>query len=133
MTENDQPQFAPPSYPQAQPYPQSQAYPQYPQPGFAPSGPAPLGVPAPPPSNAGWAVAAVIFFWPLAFAAFNHSSSVFPKWATGDYAGAQYSSNRARELGRISLFVFVGLFAVFIAFYVILIVVAISSAGDSYY
>ena len=34
----------------------------------APGAPVPLG---PPPHNVGWAVAAVLFFWPLSFSAFK--------------------------------------------------------------
>ncbi|QDQ93046.1 CD225/dispanin family protein [Rhodococcus sp. WB9] len=57
----------------------------------------------PPPSNVGWAVAAVVFFWPLAFAAFSNALNVFPRWSTGDLDGALAASKRARTLGIIAL------------------------------
>ncbi|MFC9840367.1 CD225/dispanin family protein [Rhodococcus sp. NPDC127530] len=56
-----------------------------------------------PPSNVGWAVAAVVFFWPLAFAAFSDALKVFPRWCSGDLAGARAASRRARTLGIIAL------------------------------
>ncbi len=94
---------AQPGYPQ-QPYP---GVPQY------PAGPAPAqygGQPPLPPSNAGWAVASILFFWPLAFAAFNHLHSIFPKWSMGDYQGAQYASERVATLGKIALGIGVAVF-----------------------
>ncbi|MFG1785673.1 CD225/dispanin family protein [Rhodococcus oryzae] len=124
---------AAPSYPQP-------AYPSYPQPAQAPQPmqapvqygpPVPGAVPAPPPTNAGWAVAAVVFFWPLAFAAFNHSSSVYPRWALGDYQGAQYASDRAKQLGKISLGLAIGLGVLFFILYGVIIAAAISGIEDS--
>ncbi|MFC9761857.1 CD225/dispanin family protein [Rhodococcus jostii] len=56
-----------------------------------------------PPSNVGWAVAAVVFFWPLAFAALSNALKVFPRWSTGDLDGARTASRRARTLGIIAL------------------------------
>ncbi|MGB3770025.1 MAG: CD225/dispanin family protein [Rhodococcus sp. (in: high G+C Gram-positive bacteria)] len=102
--------------------------PQYPGPGYPQQnyGPPPL-----PPTNAGWAAAALIFFWPLAFSAFNHSSSVFPRWSLGDYQGAQYASDRTKELGKYALYIFGGLFVLFILFYVVIIAFAIA-AGSSF-
>ena len=48
-------------------------------------------------------MAAVLFFWPLAFAAFNHLHDMYPKWAMGDHQGAQYASERVKKLGKIAL------------------------------
>ena len=59
----------------------------------------------PPPHNVGWAVAAVLFFWPLSFSAFIHAFNVYPLWAAGNYAGAQYASDRVRRLGQLSLWI----------------------------
>ncbi|WP_454557265.1 CD225/dispanin family protein, partial [Salmonella enterica] len=59
----------------------------------------------PPKSNAGWAVASILFFWPIAFAAFNHLHDIYPKWAMGDHQGAQYASERVKKLGQISLLI----------------------------
>lgn len=92
--------------------------------------PAAQGAPYPPPTNAGWAVAAVLFFWPIAFSAFTHSSNVMRLWAIGDYAGAQYASTRARELGRIALFVWLGIMVLVVVFYVIVIVSIVSTANS---
>ncbi|EKT84317.1 CD225/dispanin family protein [Rhodococcus opacus] len=104
---------------QQQQPPQSQPYPgQY--------GPPPL-----PPSNAGWAVAAVLFFWPLAFAAFNHVHDVYPKWAMGDYQGAQYASDRAKVLGKIALWIWVALIVVFVIGYAILIIALVANSNTS--
>jgi interferon-induced transmembrane protein len=61
---------------------------------------------APPPSHAGWAVVAVLFFWPLAFSAFTHSFNVYPLWAQGDVEGAKAASDRVRKLGQVSLWLF---------------------------
>ena len=83
--------------------------------------------PALPAANAGWAAAAVIFFWPLAFAAFNHSSRVYPLWASGDFAGAQYASDRARSLGKISLLLWVVSLALIVVFYIVVIAFAVSA------
>jgi Interferon-induced transmembrane protein len=58
---------------------------------------------SPPPAHAGWAVASLLFFWPLSFAAFNHAFNVYPLWARGDTAGAVAASDRVRRLGQISL------------------------------
>ncbi|WP_235579464.1 MULTISPECIES: CD225/dispanin family protein [unclassified Rhodococcus (in: high G+C Gram-positive bacteria)] len=104
--------FGAPAYPQQQPQ-----QPQY--------GPPPL-----PPTNAGWAAAALIFFWPLAFSAFNHSSSVFPRWSLGDYQGAHYASERTKQLGKYSLYIAIGLFVLFILFYVVLIAFAVSTSSS---
>lgn len=59
--------------------------------------------PPPPPSNVGWAVAAMMFFWPLAFFAFSDALKVFPRWCSGDLDGARAASSRARMLGIIAL------------------------------
>lgn len=94
-------QYGAPAYPQ-QPYPSAPQYPSAPAPGQ-------YGQPPLPPSNAGWAVASIIFFWPLAFSVFNHLHSIFPKWSMGDYQGAQYASERVKQLGMIALGIGIGL------------------------
>ncbi len=85
-----------------------------------------------PPTHAGWAVAAVIFFWPLAFAAFNHSSRVTGLWLSGDHVGAQEASDRARSLGKIAVVVCAVLTAAIIALYVLAIAAAVTSPGVYY-
>ena len=89
----------------------------------------PPQVTAPPPVNAGWAVASLLFFWPLSFSAFTHAFNVYPLWASGNVAGAQYASDRARRLGQLSLWIFGGLLLLFAILYVIFLVVLIAQ-GD---
>lgn len=124
------------SYPAAEPYQggeqQSGPYPGGDQQSGYPqqwSGAAPAQVPLPPPSNVGWAVAAIVFFWPLAFSAFTHALNVQPAWAVGDYARALYSAERARKLGLLSIGIWVALFALFIVFYIVVFAVAISGSS----
>lgn len=83
-----------------------------------------------PKSNIGWAVASIIFFWPLAFSAFNHATSVYPRWAAGDHAGAQHAAEQAKRLGAISLIVWAVLCVLLVVFYVVVIGWAISNAAD---
>ncbi|GAA3706325.1 CD225/dispanin family protein [Gordonia hankookensis] len=84
-----------------------------------------------PPTNAGWVVAAVIFFWPVAFAAANHSSRVFSLWSTGDYVAAQHASERAKALGKIALVVWAVLLVVMVVFYGAAIAMAISASSHT--
>lgn len=119
--------------PAEQPY-SAPAYPQYPSAPQYPAQQAPAQYGGPPPmpaSNAGWAVASIIFFWPLAFAAFNHLHSIFPKWSMGDYQGAQYASERVKTLGKISLWIFVGLAVLYILFMIILLVATANSVDST--
>lgn len=85
-----------------------------------------------PKSNVGWAVAAVVFFWPLAFSAFTHSSNVYPLWATGDITGAQHASARARKLGLISLAISVVVTIATFVLYAVLVAWIMSNPGSSY-
>jgi Interferon-induced transmembrane protein len=91
---------------------------------------APVPPPGPPPHNVGWAVAAVLFFWPLSFSAFTHAFNVYPLWAAGNFAGAQYASDRVRRLGQLSLWIAGGLLLLFVVFYAIFLMVLISQGGD---
>ncbi|MGW6694690.1 CD225/dispanin family protein [Rhodococcus sp. NPDC054953] len=109
-------------------------------PGTAPSSPEPppatpgaAAYPPRPPSNVGWAVAALVFFWPLAFSAFTHAAEVYPRWASGDPKAAQDASERARRLGQISLWLFGGLLLLFVIVYVIVAAVVISDGGGMYW
>ncbi|MGH3724842.1 MAG: CD225/dispanin family protein [Mycobacterium sp.] len=87
--------------------------PTTPTPAAAPA--APARPTAPPPSNVGWAVAAVVFFWPLAFSAFTNALNVTHFWLTGQYDRAQESSDRAKLLGKIALLTGLVLLFLFIA------------------
>lgn len=115
---------------------QPQSYPQYAaappvQSGYYPTQATMGAAPAagPPPSNAGWAVASVLFFWPLAFTTFNHLHDIYPKWAMGDYQGAQEASDRVKRLGKTALWIAVGFFLLFVVLYAVIIAAAISSYG----
>lgn len=70
----------------------------------------------PPKTNIGWAVAAMVFFWPVAFSAFTHSSNVYRLWSMGDLAGAQHASDRTKRLGQISIFACLGLTVLYVVF-----------------
>jgi hypothetical protein len=84
----------------------------------------------PPPVHAGWAVAALLFFWPLSFSAFTHAFNVYPLWAGGDTAGAQAASDRVRRLGQLSLWLAGGLFLLFVIGYTLFILAWIAYGGD---
>ncbi|QKT10674.1 CD225/dispanin family protein [Rhodococcus sp. W8901] len=114
-----------PGYPQ-QPYPSAPQYPVPPVPGQY------GGQPPLPPSNAGWAVAALIFFWPVAFSAFGHLHDIFPKWSMGDYQGAQYASDRVKALGKIALCIAAGLIVLYVIFIIILIAVTANDVSSGY-
>ncbi|NLG54304.1 MAG: CD225/dispanin family protein [Rhodococcus sp.] len=88
------------------------------------------GVPLPP-RNAGWAVATIIFFWPIAFAAWNHVHDVYPKWAAGDYQGAQYASDRAKSLGKIAMWIFIIGWGLLFVLWIFIIIAAVSAAGSA--
>jgi hypothetical protein len=94
-----------------------------------PPGPAVAPRPVPPPHNAGWAVTALLFFWPLSFSAFSHAFNVYPLWAAGDFAAAQYASDRVRRLGQLSLWIFGGLLLIFAILYAISLIVLFAQ-GD---
>jgi len=81
----------------------------------------------PPPSNIGWAVATLLFFWPIAFSAFTHASNVYPLWAMGDHQGAQYASDRAKQLGKIALIIWAVLIVGFFVLYGVLIAVIMNN------
>lgn len=98
-------------------------------PGGQPTAGQPATYPPRPPTNIGWAVASLLFFWPLAFAAFTHALDVYPRWASGDPAGAQEASERARRLGQISLWLFGGLLLLFLIVYAVVAAVVITNGG----
>ena len=105
--------------------------PTYGHPQAAPPRPFPVG--PMPPTNTGWAVVALLFFWPLAFSAFANSGKVSALWMVGDVAGAQYSSDQAKKMGKIALLVWGICTALLVIFYGAAVVFAISSgaAGSS--
>ncbi|MGN0101832.1 CD225/dispanin family protein [Dietzia sp. CH92] len=80
-----------------------------------------------PPSNVGWAVASILFFWPLSFIAMTRALEVYPLWAAGRHAEAEAASATAKRLGMISL----AIVAVLIVLYVVFIfaMVGLASSG----
>ncbi|GAA1457215.1 CD225/dispanin family protein [Williamsia maris] len=56
-----------------------------------------------PKANGGWAVAALLFFWPLAFVAFSKALSVPTLLALGRVQEAQEASDSVVRLGKIAL------------------------------
>ncbi|MGL6236421.1 MAG: CD225/dispanin family protein [Segniliparus sp.] len=69
-----------------------------------------------PQSNIGWAVASVVFFWPLAFSAFANAWKVYPLWSAGDAEGAEQAAAKTKLLGKISLLIGLVLIFLFVAF-----------------
>jgi hypothetical protein len=63
----------------------------------------------PPPSNIGWAVAAILFFWPVAFSAWGAYDQVYRRWLAGDTLGAQAAAAHVKKLGEIALWVGIAL------------------------
>lgn len=125
-----------PNYPNSGDYgqqPSYSSYPASPQQGYTQQGYQYAAHPAgPPPSNAGWAVATILFFWPLAFVAFNHLHAIYPRWAMGDHQGAQEASDRVKTLGKIALGIFLGFFVCFAVLYGVLIATVLSAVGGGY-
>ncbi|MBB1015995.1 CD225/dispanin family protein, partial [Dietzia schimae] len=80
-----------------------------------------------PPSNVGWAVASILFFWPLSFVAMTRALDVYPLWAAGRHAEAEAASATAKKLGILSL----AIVAVLIVLYFIFIfaMVGLASSG----
>jgi hypothetical protein len=109
----------PPPYGQ-QPPPYGQPYGQggYPPPYGSPYPPA-YGQPAgtPPPGHLGWAITAVVFFWPLAIAAFINYSRVESLWYRGDWAGSQRASDSVKRFGVIALCIGLAIVVLYIALF----------------
>lgn len=78
-----------------------------------------------PPSNVGWAVAAIIFFWPLAFVGMTRALEVYPLWAAGRYSEAEAASATAKRMGVISL----AIWAVLIVLYIVFIIAMVGMAA----
>lgn len=56
-----------------------------------------------PKANGGWAVTALLFFWPLAFVAFSRALSVPTLLALGRVQEAQEASDAVARLGKIAV------------------------------
>lgn len=94
-----------------------------PGPGYPP----PFGFPGypgqpvagpPPPSNLGWAIAAIILFWPLGIPALINATRVDTQWFRGDPAGAITSSTNARRFAMWAIGISVTLFVLAIVFFI---------------
>lgn len=70
-------------------------------------------------ANWAWVVVAVIFFWPLGFAAAAAAGRVMPAMLDGDYGRAYEQSRRAHRLGIIALCLGVGATLLIITAFVI--------------
>lgn len=113
-------QYGQQPYGQYGPYGQ-QPYGGYQQPGYPPQGYGPYGgrpMGSPPPGHLGWAITAVIFFWPLAIAAFINYSRVESAWFRGDVDASMRASAAVKRYGVIALCIglaivvlYIGLFA----------------------
>jgi Interferon-induced transmembrane protein len=90
-------------------------YPGYPQQpyGYAQPG---YGATGQPPGHLGWAIAAVLFFWPLAIPAFINYGRVESSWYRGDQAGAQRASDNVKKYGVIALVVGILIVVLWIVF-----------------
>ncbi|WP_295647721.1 CD225/dispanin family protein [uncultured Dietzia sp.] len=94
-------------------------------PSFGNAGAAQIG----PPSNVGWAVASILFFWPLSFVAMTRALQVYPLWAAGRHAEAEAASATAKKLGMISL----ALVALLIVLYVVFLFILVGAAATAGY
>ena len=80
----------------------------------------------PPPTRVGWAIAALILFWPLSIPAFIYSSRVESAWYRGDVAGAERASANVKTCGVVAVVI-----GVLYALLMILFVgVILSSSGS---
>lgn len=117
-----QPNYGQPAYGQA----------GYGQTGFSTASSSPASTTDPqlgPPSNIGWAVASILFFWPLSFVAMTRAMQVYPLWQAGRHSEAEAASATAKKLGVISLV----LVAVLIVLYVVFIFSMVAVADSAEY
>ena len=70
-------------------------------------------------ANWAWVVVAVIFFWPLGFAAASAAGRVVPAMLDGDYGRAYEQSRNARLLGIIALCLGIGATLLVVAVFVV--------------
>ncbi len=105
------------------------------QAGVYPAGPSYPAPPTPPgyrppvpPTNAGWAVAASVLFFPVAFSAWTAALNVTRLWVMDDFYGAQAASDKAKRLGKIALGIGVTIFVLYFAFFITIVAVSISNA-----
>ena len=95
--------------------------------GYPPQYP-PQGQPPPIDNNMTMSIVAIFLFWPLAIPAIIFASQVNNKVATGDIAGAQESSKKAKQFSMIGIIVGVVCWVLFILFYLIVGIAAFSTS-----
>lgn len=98
--------------------------------GFSAQSASPAGTTDPqlgPPSNIGWAVASILFFWPLSFVAMTRAMQVYPLWQAGRHTEAEAASATAKKFGVISLVVAAVLWALYFVFIFFMVAVAAST------
>jgi len=81
-----------------------------------------------PPTNAGWAVAASVLFFPVAFSAWTAALNVTRLWVMDDFYGAQAASDKAKRFGKIALGIGVTIFVLYFAFIIAIVAVGVSTA-----
>jgi hypothetical protein len=74
-----------------------------PPPGYGPPGYGPPPGNGPPPGHLGWAIVAVLLFWPLAIPAFINYGKVESCFYRGDVAGAIRASASVKKFGVIAM------------------------------
>jgi Interferon-induced transmembrane protein len=88
-----------PAFQTYQPYPAGYpAYQGYQNHYYPPQG-------MPPPNHLGWAIAAILLFWPVGIAAIIKSTQVDRYWMMGQHGLAEQASRTTRTLGIVSLVV----------------------------
>jgi hypothetical protein len=65
------------------------------------------------PDHIGWAVAGLILFWPTGIAAIVNSTRVGSMALRGDIAGAREASRKAKKFGKISMWVCIAIFVIY--------------------
>jgi hypothetical protein len=99
------------------------AYPMQPVPGYGYQ----AALPPKPDTNIGWAIGALLMFWPLCIPAFMASSNVDSRYYAGDYQGSLQASEDAKKWGKWGVFIGVGLIAAVFIIYMIILIAVLSS------
>jgi len=101
----------------------------YPGAPYPYGGPPGWAAPLPPDKNIGWAVAALILFWPLSIPAFIAATKVSDLWFTGRYAEAVQASADARKWGIAGVVVGGSLCLLGLVGYVVVVFFALATSG----
>jgi Na+/proline symporter len=120
------------------PYYPAPGYPAPPSYGFTPAAAYPLPPPeyrpvltaeGPITSQTGWAITAIVLFWPVGIAAYLASLKVVPALMMGDYATAERESRRVKRFGIIAIII-VAVAVVFFVAIATIFAVAVSSCAN---